>query len=117
MCDRYWHLLASIGTAAEVFPKNRTPQNRTSKFCTNWASMATIRQHLPKLAMNYAERPQPWCVIRLQPNLQHSVLNRFQRRTEAEAHLKVLQQMTPSASYTMMFDGSLDNNESGRADW
>ncbi|MBF2047745.1 MAG: hypothetical protein EDM05_037430 [Leptolyngbya sp. IPPAS B-1204] len=67
--------------------------------------------------MNYAERPQPWCIIRLQPNLQHSVLNRFQRRTDAEAHLKMLQQMTPSASYTVMFDSRFDNSFDDATNW
>lgn len=55
------------------------------------------------------ERPDPWCVICLHSNLQHQVLNRFQRRQEAEAHLKVLQQMMPSASYTLMFDSGLES--------
>lgn len=49
---------------------------------------------------------RPWCLICLQPNLQHQVLNRFQRRHEAEAHLKVLRQMMPAGSYTLLFDGN-----------
>jgi len=61
--------------------------------------------------MNPAIRPQPWCLICLQPNLQHLVLNRFQRRHEAEAHLKVLRQMMPSSSssYMVMFDQGFDS--------
>jgi hypothetical protein len=54
--------------------------------------------------MNPIEQLQPWCLICLQPNLQHLILNRFQRRHEAEAHLKVLRQIAPSASYMVMFD-------------
>lgn len=56
--------------------------------------------------MNHADQLHPWCIICLQPNLQHLVLNRFQRRHAAEAHLKVLQQMMPTASYMIMFDQS-----------
>lgn len=67
--------------------------------------------------MNQVPRPQPWCIIRLQPNLQHLVLNRFQRRNEAEAHLKVLQQMMPSASYTVMFDQASEGIEAGLRSW
>lgn len=60
--------------------------------------------------MNYTDR-RPWCVICLQPNLQHRTLNRFERRHEAEAHLKVLRQMAPTASYTVMFDSLPDGIE------
>lgn len=73
--------------------------------------MDTISQPLQNLAMNYADRSRPWCIICLQPDLQHHILNRFQRRHEAEAHLKVLRQMTPSASYTVMFDTMPDSIE------
>lgn len=59
--------------------------------------------------MNHADCLRPWCIICLQPNLQHLVLNRFQRRHDAEAHLKVLQQIMPTASYTMMFDSSTED--------
>lgn len=61
--------------------------------------------------MNHVDRLHPWCIICLQPNLQHLVLNRFQRRHAAEAHLKVLQQMMPAASYTIMFDSSAEEIE------
>jgi hypothetical protein len=63
--------------------------------------------------MNYADCLRPWCIICLQPNLQHLVLNCFQRRHEAEAHLKVLQQMMPAANYTIMFDNSAEEVEAG----
>jgi hypothetical protein len=60
--------------------------------------------------MYSADRSDPWCVICLQPNLQHYVLNRFQRRCQAEAHLKVLRQMTPTANYIMMFDSAPEDS-------
>lgn len=66
--------------------------------------------------MNYTDR-QPWCIIRLQPDLHHHVLNRFQRRHEAEAYLKVLRQMTPTASYTVMFDSAPELSEMFSARW
>jgi hypothetical protein len=45
-------------------------------------------------------------------------LNRFQGRREAEAHLRVLRQMTPAASYMVMFDSSSEDIETGlKAHW
>ncbi len=67
-------------------------------------SLATISQPLADELMNSAIRPQPWCLICLQPSLHHLVLNRFQRRHDAEAHLKVMQQIMPNSSYMVMFD-------------
>jgi hypothetical protein len=59
--------------------------------------------------MNYADCFQPWCIIRLQPDLHHHILTRFQHRPDAEAHLKVLRQMAPNASYAVMFDSPADD--------
>ncbi len=73
--------------------------------------IATISQPFAEQPMNPAIRPQPWCLICLQPSLQHQVLNRFQRRYEAEAHLKVMRQIMPSASYMVMFDHGSEEEE------
>jgi hypothetical protein len=61
--------------------------------------------------MSDMERLDPWCIICLRPDLQHQVLSRFQRRQEAESHLRVLQQMMPAAYYTLMFDSALESLE------
>lgn len=61
--------------------------------------------------MNHIDCLRPWCIICLQPNLQHLVLNRFQRRHEAESHLKVLKQIMPASSYTLMFDHASEEAE------
>lgn len=41
----------------------------------------------------------------LMPTLQHKLVARFRHRHEAEAHLKILQQMT-TARYVVVFDGA-----------
>lgn len=87
------------------------------KLCTKQANVATIRQPLPKPVMYNADRSRPWCVLCLQPNLRHHVLNRFQRRHEAEAHLKLLRQMSPTASYMVMFDSTEGIEANLEAQW
>ncbi|MBF2072331.1 MAG: hypothetical protein IGS50_01000 [Synechococcales cyanobacterium C42_A2020_086] len=55
--------------------------------------------------MSYFERLHPWCLMTLMPTLQHRLVARFRHRHEAEAHLKILQQMT-TARYVVVFDGA-----------
>lgn len=52
----------------------------------------------------YHDRLHPWCIIRLLPEMQRTVIARFRKRNDAEAHLKVLQRLTPEAAYTIVFD-------------
>lgn len=40
--------------------------------------------------MNYIEKLHPWCIVRHFPNMQNSVVARFRRRNDAEAHLQAL---------------------------
>lgn len=55
----------------------------------------------------YYDRLHPWCIVRLLPQMQRTVVARFRRRNDAQAHLKILQQMNPGANYLIIFD-SLD---------
>ena len=52
----------------------------------------------------YFDRLHPWCIIRLLPQMQRTVVARFRKRNDAEAHLKILQQMNPDAEYVIIFD-------------
>ncbi|PSB35779.1 hypothetical protein [Stenomitos frigidus] len=54
--------------------------------------------------MVYLERLQPWCIIRLLPNMQHLVVVRLRRRHEAEAYLKSLRWLNPTIGYEIVFD-------------
>ena len=61
--------------------------------------------------MTYRERLHPWCIIRHLPNSQRLDVARLRRRKDAEDHLRVLQQITPNVSYSIVFDLKLDSAE------
>jgi|GEM_PF-295531 hypothetical protein len=52
----------------------------------------------------YRDRLQPWCIIRHLPKLQRVTIDRFRARQDAEAYLQVLQSLTPTFSYSLVFD-------------
>jgi hypothetical protein len=54
---------------------------------------------------------QTWCIVRLLPNMQRVVVARLHRRKEAEDYLKFIKQMTPAATYTLIFDAPSDGSE------
>lgn len=54
--------------------------------------------------MSYYNQLNPWCIIRCLPNAQTFIVVRFRRRNDAEAHLRILQQLTPTATYCLIFD-------------
>ena len=58
--------------------------------------------------MSYSDQLNPWCIARLLPDMQRTVVNRFRRRNDAEAYLKLLRQMMPTATYTIVFDLAMD---------
>lgn len=54
--------------------------------------------------MSYFNQLHPWAIVRLMPKLQSIVVARFRRRPDAEAHLRILQQMIPAVSYQIIYD-------------
>jgi hypothetical protein len=54
--------------------------------------------------MTYRDGLSPWCIILLLPQMQRSVVARFRRRNEAEAHLQVLKRLNPDGQYEIVFD-------------
>ena len=54
--------------------------------------------------MSYQNQLTPWVVHKLLPNLKHLTINRFRRRPDAEAYLKVLTQSQPYAQFAITFD-------------
>jgi len=54
--------------------------------------------------MTYQDHLHPWCIVRLLPEARSTVVARFCDRTNAEAHLKLLNQLTPSATYQVFFE-------------
>jgi hypothetical protein len=63
--------------------------------------------------MSYYDQLHPWCIIQLLPNAQTLTVARFRRRNDAIAYLRVLQQLSPTANYQLLFDGGKDSKESG----
>ncbi|WP_416665896.1 hypothetical protein [Egbenema bharatensis] len=64
---------------------------------------------MPKISpisSNYHDRLHPWCIICCLPNAQTLIIQRFRRRNDAEAHLRVLQHMNPAIAYEIIFDAS-----------
>ncbi|GET38332.1 hypothetical protein MiSe_30880 [Microseira wollei NIES-4236] len=57
--------------------------------------------------MSYLDQLHPWCIIRFLPNAQNITVCRLRRRSDAEAHLQILRQMVPTATYKIVFDGMI----------
>ncbi len=52
----------------------------------------------------YNQLLHPWCVVQLLPHMQRRTVARFRLRNDADAHLKAMRRLSPSAQYTVMFD-------------
>jgi hypothetical protein len=61
--------------------------------------------------MTYRDHLHPWCIVRLLPEARSTVVARFRHRIDAEAHLKLLNQLTPSATYRVLFEPTTGNSE------
>ena len=58
----------------------------------------------PNLDTSYRQRLYPWCVIRLLPKMQRTVVSRTRQRNVAEHYLNTLKRLHPEASYILIFD-------------
>lgn len=47
--------------------------------------------------MSYQTQLFPWCIMRPLPNMRQTIVARFRRRSDAEAHLRILRQLLPTA--------------------
>ncbi|MDZ8185767.1 MAG: hypothetical protein RMX96_13040 [Nostoc sp. ChiSLP02] len=61
--------------------------------------------------MTYIERLSPWCIVRHLPNMQHQIVGRFRRRSEAESHTQALRRLIPSATFTIIFNPAVELSE------
>jgi hypothetical protein len=62
--------------------------------------------------MTYKHKLLPWCIIRLLPNGQSRLIVRLRRRSDAEAHLQILQVNNPTATYEIIFDVMPEQSDS-----
>lgn len=62
--------------------------------------------------MTYLEKLNPWCVVRLLPSMQHQIVARFRRRSDAEAHLQILHRLIPGGvTFTIIFSPLLEQQD------
>ncbi|HEY9858622.1 MAG TPA: hypothetical protein V6D16_03885 [Candidatus Obscuribacterales bacterium] len=59
--------------------------------------------------MAYKDQLHPWCIVRCLPQARSITVARFRRRSEAEAHLQILQRILPTATHSIMFDAITSN--------
>lgn len=65
--------------------------------------------------MSYRDQLQPWCVVRFLPDARSIVVARFRRRSDAEAHQRILRQILPTATYSIVFDSAINKPDSNPA--
>jgi hypothetical protein len=75
--------------------------------------MRSSQMRSPEFPMTYYNQLNPWCIIRCLPNAQTLIVARFRCRNDAEAHLRILQRITPTAIHHIMFDVADDCWEKG----
>lgn len=58
----------------------------------------------PPRQTSYQRKLHPWCIIQFLPQMQRRTVARFRSRNDADAHLRILRQHTPSLKYAIIFD-------------
>ena len=58
--------------------------------------------------MTYIEKLNPWCIVRHFPSMQHQIVARFRRRSDAEAHSQALHRL---ATFTIIFNPAVEQPE------
>jgi hypothetical protein len=61
--------------------------------------------------MSYYEQLHPWCIVRVLTESKTTVVARFRHRIDAEAHLKLLNQLTPTADYRVVFEPTAETSD------
>jgi hypothetical protein len=54
--------------------------------------------------MTYFQQLYPWCIIRILPNNQNSVVARFRRHDDAVAYLQLLQNSSKNIKLSIIFE-------------
>lgn len=93
---------ASAGESVQSYPSDAVSEQETHHLVgQQYSSSATYEVEAPTA---YNQLLHPWCVVQLLPHMQRRTVARFRRRNDADAHLKALRRLSPSAQYTVMFD-------------
>ncbi|WAL60114.1 hypothetical protein [Thermocoleostomius sinensis] len=67
--------------------------------------------------MTYRDRLNHWAVVRLLPNFQRVVVNRFRSRSNAEGHAQAMQRLIPDAEFVVVFDPVGSDSNEGDQTW
>jgi len=93
---------ASVGESVQAYPSEAVNDQETYRLeSQQYSSFAAYKAEAPTA---YNQLLHPWCVVQLLPPMQRRTIARFRRRNDADAHLKALRRLSPSAQYTVMFD-------------
>jgi hypothetical protein len=60
--------------------------------------------------MSYRDQLYPWCIIFTSQEDEKTTVQRFRQRDHAEAHLKILQHITPYGKFGIIFDRSSEDS-------
>jgi len=97
-------LTPSAASARESvhYPRNAVSEQETHRLeSQQYSSSVAYKVEAPTA---YNQLLHPWCVVQLLPHMQRRIVARFRRRNDADAHLKAMRRLSPSAQYTVMFD-------------
>ncbi len=61
-------------------------------------------------AIAYKKRLNPWAVARLLPDAEQEIVARFRSLSDAEGHMQLLRQLSPDASFSLVFDYQRDDS-------
>jgi hypothetical protein len=61
--------------------------------------------------VTYIEKLNPWCIVRHFPSMQHQIVARFRRRSDAEAHSQALHRLIPNTTFTIIFNTVVEQRE------
>jgi hypothetical protein len=93
---------ASAEEIGQSYPRDAVSEQEIYRLeSQQYSSSAAYEVEAPTA---YNQLLHPWCVVQLLPHMQRRTVARFRRRNDADAHLKALRRLSPSAQYTVMFD-------------
>ncbi|MBD1916276.1 MULTISPECIES: hypothetical protein [Cyanophyceae] len=93
---------ASAGESGQSYPMDSVSEQEIYRLeSQQYSSSAAYEVEAPTA---YNQLLRPWCVVQLLPHMQRRTVARFRRRNDADAHLKALRRLSPSAQYTVVFD-------------
>lgn len=52
----------------------------------------------------YKERLKSWAIVRIHPNKEQTIVDRFRSRSDADGRLQCLRQSLPDVSFLVVFD-------------